>query len=278
MEKEKSFKVLKRSGEEVGFSFDKLRASLRHTGAEHELISTIVDTVSDELYAGITTEEIYNRAYAMLKKNRSVYASKYKLKKAIYELGPTGFPFEKFIGNILKYSGYECTIGAIVEGACVDHEVDVLAYKNNSVYMVECKFHSDPSNKCDVKIPLYINSRYKDIQRKWNSNNTKRLKEGWVVTNTRFTKDAIQYGECAGLYLMSWDYPAANSLKERINRLGLHPVTCSTLLSRREKDFLLEHGIVLCRDLITQEFMLDHMGVSDERKDRIISDMKQLCN
>lgn len=135
MEKEKSFKVLKRSGEEVGFSFDKLRASLRHTGAEHELISTIVDTVSDELYAGITTEEIYNRAYAMLKKNRSVYASKYKLKKAIYELGSTGFPFEKFIGNILKYSGYECTIGAIVEGACVDHEVDVLAYKNNSGFL-----------------------------------------------------------------------------------------------------------------------------------------------
>ncbi|ETN96497.1 ATP cone domain-containing protein [Zhouia amylolytica] len=276
METEKVFKVQKRSGEVVNFSFDKLRASLKHTGAGHDLISKIVDTVYDELYTGITTEEIYNRAYAMLKKNKEVYASKYKLKKAIYELGPTGFPFERFIAGILTYSGYECSVGLIVKGACVDHEIDVVAFKNNSGYLVECKFHSDRTNKCNVKVPLYIHSRYNDVKATWKDDRT--LREGWVVTNTRFTTDAIQFGICAGLYLMSWDYPNENSLKDRINRLGLHPVTCSSLLSGREKDFLLEHGIVLCRDLINQGFMLDHLGISEERKERIISYMKQLCD
>ncbi|HZJ19254.1 MAG TPA: ATP cone domain-containing protein, partial [Pricia sp.] len=93
--------IIKSSGERAKFSLDKLRNSLKHSGADHNLVEQIVEKVKEELYEGICTHEIYNRAYAILKKNRSVFASKYKLKKAIYELGPTGFPFERFVAAIL---------------------------------------------------------------------------------------------------------------------------------------------------------------------------------
>lgn len=274
------FDIIKYSGEKVKFSLDKLRASLNRSGADKQTINRVIDSVCDELYQGITTKEIYNRAFALLKKKESYLASKYKLKKAIYELGPTGFPFERFISAILKYSGYTTEVDRIIQGKCVTHEIDVVAHKNNETTIVECKFHHQQGLNCNVKIPLYINSRYQDVKAHWNvkANKETELTKGWVVTNTRFTKDALKYGNCCGLYLLSWDYPKDNGLKDRIDRLGLYPVTVSTLLTKREKQFLLSREIVLCRELIGDVFYLDHLGISEPRKQKIVNEIKSLCS
>jgi len=275
-----SVNIVKSSGEKVKFSLDKLKLSLRRTGADNQTVNHIVDTVRDELYQGISTKEIYNRAFAMLKKKKSYLASKYKLKKAIYELGPTGFPFERFVSAILKFSGYETEVGKVLQGQCVKHEIDVIAHKNNETTIIECKFHNEQGLNCNVKIPLYINSRYNDVKANWNTNkkNETKLTSGWVVTNTRFTEDALQYGNCVNLYLLSWDYPKDNGLKDRIDRLGLYPITVSTLLTSREKQFLLSRDIVLCRELIGDVFFLDHLGISETRKERILIEIKMLCH
>lgn len=272
--------ITKSSGERVSFSLPKLKASLRRVGASDEVVSQIIDKVRDELYQGISTKEIYNRAFALLKKKSRYWASKYKLKRAIYELGPTGYPFEKFVGAILKYSGYDTEVSQIVQGKCVSHEIDVVAHKNNETTIVECKFHSEQGQNCNVKIPLYIHSRYQDVKAHWNTNvnNNSILTDGWLVTNTRFTSDALQFGKCCGLYLLSWDYPDGNGLRDRIDRLGLYPITVSSLLTNREKQFLLSRDVVLCRDLMGDSFYLDHLGVSESRKERILKEIEQLCN
>jgi len=280
MEKELDIEILKTSGERAKFSLDKLRNSLKRSGADHNLVEQIVGQVKDELYEGISTNEIYNRAYALLKKNKSVFASKYKLKKALYELGPTGFPFERFVAAILEYSGYHTRVNEIMNGICVTHEIDVLAEKNGTVTVIECKFHSEEGRNCNVKIPLYIHSRYNDVKAHWatKKKDNRELDKGWVVTNTRFTGDAIAYGKCAGLYLLSWDFPFNDGLKDRIDRLGLYPITVSTLLSNREKQFLLSRDVVLCRQLWKDKFFLDHLGISNTRKEKILEEIKQLCN
>ncbi|ASV30789.1 ATP cone domain-containing protein [Maribacter cobaltidurans] len=277
---ETTIEVLKSSGEKVQFSMDKLRNSLKRSGADHDLVENIVSKVKNEIYPGITTNEIYNRAYALLKGKKSVFASKYKLKKAIYELGPTGFPFERFVAAILKYSGYQVKVGVILNGLCVTHEIDVLAEKNDSTTIIECKFHSDKGLKCNVKVPLYIHSRYNDVKEHWEGTKkeNKKLEIGWVVTNTRFTEDALKYGICANLYLLSWDYPKNEGLKDRIDRLGLYPITVSSLLSNREKQFLLSRDVVLCRQLLHDKFFLDHLGISQNRKIKILDEVGQLCN
>ncbi len=275
---EKQLQIVKSSGEKAVFSFDKLRASLKKSGAGDEVVDGILDKIREELYQGISTREVYNRAYALLKKEQGVYASKYKLKKALYELGPTGFPFERFIAAVLSYSGYKTKVGAVVRGHCVHHEVDVLAEKNGQAIMVECKFHGDAARKCDVKVPLYIHSRYQDIKIQWNGDGTKLpLAAGWVATNTQFTSDAIDYGRCVGLYLLSWDYPANDALKDRIDRLGLYPLTVSDLLSAREKEYLLGRDVVLLRQLYKEPHLLDHMGASEGRKRKILKEIKALC-
>lgn len=271
--------VVKSSGKTAKFSIEKLKSSLKRSGADTATIQQIADKVRDELYQGISTKEIYNRAFSLLKKKKSVFASKYKLKKAIYELGPTGFPFEKFVGAVLQYSGYEVFIGQIFNGKCVHHEVDVTGRKNDQYIVAECKFHNEEGRNCDVKVPLYINSRYRDILEFGKGLSNKKLSpnEGWVITNTRFTLDALQYGKCVGLHLLSWDYPKGNSLKERIDRLGLYPITVSTLLTKREKAFLLSRDVVLCRQLINDHFYLDHLGISETRKDRVLKEIQSLC-
>ncbi|GAA4884452.1 hypothetical protein GCM10023311_03580 [Flaviramulus aquimarinus] len=272
--------IIKSSGKKVKFSLDKLKNSLKRIGADQKTVNQIINTVRDELYQGISTKEIYNRAFGLLKKKKSYLASKYKLKKAIYELGPTGYPFERFISSILQYSGFKTEVNKILHGQCVTHEIDIIAHKHNKTTIIECKFHNEKGLNCNVKIPLYINSRYNDVKTHWNANskNKTTLTEGWVVTNTRFTEDAIQYGKCVNLYLLSWDYPKNDGLKDRIDRLGLYPVTVSTLLTNREKQFLLSRDIVLCRQLIGDVFYLDHLGILETRKHKILNEIKMLCN
>lgn len=272
--------IIKASGERVKFSIDKVANSLRKAGADQQEIQEILEQLKGELYEGISTKTIYNRAFNLLKKKNSLFASKYKLKKAIYELGPTGFPFERFVAAILKNSGYQVEVGKILQGNCVTHEIDVIAKKENKTIWIECKFHNEQGQNCNVKTPLYVHSRFRDIE---NFNKTKKpasqpFSEGWLVTNTRFTSDALTYGKCEDLYLLSWDYPSKNGLKDLIDHTGLYPITVSTLLTAREKQFLLSRDVVLCRELIKDNFFLDHLEISESRKTRILNEMELLCH
>lgn len=269
--------IIKASGEKAKFSMEKVEASLRKAGASQEDINFISNQISKEIYEGITTKEIYNRAYSLLKSFDKPTASRYKLKKAIYELGPTGFPFEKFIGAVLQNSGYKVEVNKIISGNCVAHEVDVVATGDHEKILIECKFHSDRGRFCDVKIPLYIDSRYRDIREHKSRKPKESFNACWVVTNTRFTSQAQEYGKCSGLYLLSWDTPKDESLKKRIDSSGLYPITVSSLLSSREKQFLLSRDVVLCRELLNDDFYLDHLGVSEKRKKHILNEMELLC-
>jgi hypothetical protein len=271
--------IIKASGEKVKFSIEKVANSLKNAGADEQVIQEILDQLKEELYEGISTKTIYNRAFNLLKKKSSLTASKYKLKKAIYELGPTGFPFELFVAAILKNSGYTVEVGKILQGNCVTHEIDVIAKKDYKTIWIECKFHNEQGRNCNIKTPLYVHSRFRDIE---NFNKTKKpnqqpFSEGWLVTNTRFTTDAIKYGKCEDLYMLSWDYPKGNGIKDRIDHTGLYPITVSTLLTAREKQFLLSRDVVLCKELIKDNFYLDHLEVSETRKTRILEEMEMLC-
>ncbi|MGB5403915.1 MAG: ATPase [Robiginitalea sp.] len=272
-------KIVKASGERVPFSAVKLKKSLSHSGAPAELVDTIVGEVTQEVYEGMPTSKIYNRAFALLRAYRESCASRYKLKQAIYELGPTGFPFERFISAVLSHSGFKTQSNKSYQGKCVSHEIDVVATNEEGTRLIECKYHSDPGKKCDVKVPLYIHSRFEDVLQNGAhaGGSLSVFKPGWVVTNTRFTGDAEKYGICVGLYLLSWNYPAKNSLKRRIDRSGLYPITVSPLLSAREKQLLLERGPVLCREVLKKPHLLDQIGISKSRKKRILKEFTQLC-
>ena len=271
--------IVKYSGDVVAFDVDKLINSLRRSQASEELIQQIVGQVEDQLYEGITTKKIYQMAFKMLKGKSRVSASKYKLKKALMELGPSGFPFEKLVGKLLAHEGFSTQVGVIVQGNCVQHEVDVIAQKDNTHYMIECKYHSDQGRFCNIKIPLYIHSRFLDVEKQWErqKGHEAKLHKGGVYTNTRFTSDAVKYGKCVGLLLTSWDYPIGDGLKDRIDKLGLHPLTALTTLTKAEKTKLLDEGIVLCKELHEKPVLLEKIGIDKKRHKKILEDSEALC-
>lgn len=271
--------ITKASGQTAPFSETKLRASLQRAGASAVQVDDIIALIAPKLYPGITTKKIYKMAFSLLKQGSRHIAAKYHLKQAIMELGPSGYPFEQFIGEILKFQGYKTKVGEIVEGKCVKHEIDVIAQINRTQLMIECKYHNQPGIFCDVKIPLYIQARFKDVESTWlKTTGTQISYQGCVVTNTRFSSDAIQYGTCAGLKLIGWDYPAKGSLKDQIDTLGLYPVTCLTSLTKQEKQLLLERNIVLCKDIYRKPELLEQIGVKPSRTDVVMQETHLLCS
>lgn len=277
---EKAINIIKYSGEVEAFNIEKLKSSLRHSKASEQLVQEIAEEVQKQLIEGITTKRIYEIAYAILKQKSKSGSARYKLKKAIMEFGPTGYPFENYIGKILAYEGFNTDVGVVMQGHCVTHEVDVAALKANDHFLVECKFHSDQGRICNVKTPLYIQSRFKDLETQWLKQTDHSLKfhKGWVYTNTRFSTDAIQFGECAGLGLVSWDYPEQNSLKDKIDRSRLYPITALPLLNKQDKQNILNKGIVLCREICDNPELLNDLGITASKKKKILKEANELCN
>jgi len=272
--------VTKYSGETEEYDESKLKHSLKSAGADSVLIDYIAEQVRDMLYEGISTQKIYKEAFRLLKSESQRSAGRYKLKEALFELGPTGFPFEKFVGELLNRLGFETEIGVTVKGDCVTHEVDVIAHKENEFLMVECKFHNRNDNRCNVKVPLYIQSRFLDVKKNWSSlpghkNNTHK---GWVVTNTRFTSDAETYGNCIGLKLLSWDYPKNNGLKDLIGRMNLHPVTCLSSLEQFEKQRLLKSNIIFCKQIYDDKNILKSADINPKHINKITKEAEEICN
>ena len=273
--------VTKSSGLKVAFDREKLRNSLEKSNASTLDIEIILTEIDRLLYDGISTKEIYKKAFQLLKRKQNDFAARYKLKNALLELGPSGFPFEKYIGELFRFKGYDVEVGKKLQGACVQHEVDVVAKKNDTITLIECKFHSDPNRSSDVKVPLYIYSRFADILDGWDKkkHQTQGFVSGKIYTNTRFTSDAIQFAKCKGIDAIGWDYPAKGSLKEQIDLAGLYPITCLTKLTLSEKQQLLDSDIVLVKSLCQRGDLLRKIGInSDKRIHQILREASEICN
>ncbi len=266
--------VLKANGEQVLFDREKLIKALQNSGADIKQSHDIAFRVQEKIYEGMTTRKIYQLAYALLKKTSHRTAGRYRLKKAIQDLGPSGYPFEIFVGRLFESFGYQVQIGKQMQGKCIQHEVDVVGKKPDEMIIVECKFHSDYKAKTNVQVPLYIHSRFNDIKAKWketHSEDSIRFR-GFVVTNTRFTVDAINFAECAGLGLISWDYPANGSLKYFVDQSGLHPITSLHSLNKTHKRQILDEGIVLCSELINHPDVMRKFAMNEQQIDKVIKE------
>ena len=270
--------ITKASGDTAIFEMDKLRQSMRNAGATEEQIEYVVKDIEPRLYQGMTTKTIYKWAFSILKKQSKPIAARYQLKKAIMDIGPSGFPFEIFVSELLKKSGYSTKVGTVIQGSCVSHEIDVIASTEKEHLMVECKFHSQAGKMSDVKVPLYIQSRFIDVSSKWilqASLKNKHL-QGLVVTNTRFSPDAVQYAHCIGLRILSWDYPLHEGLKDLIDQYFLYPITCLTSITTLEKNSLLKSKTLLCAELLRDQEPLKSISISEKRIASILTEINHM--
>jgi hypothetical protein len=279
---ESNIEIVKGSGEREIFSEKKLVSSLLRSGSSLAIAEHIVDEIKRLLHDGMHTSEIYKRAFQMLRKQESFpVAYRYNLRNAMMELGPEGFVFEKFVGEIFKQQGYKVKVGIIMDGWCVEHEVDVSAKKGDTHVLVECKFHNSTGYKTDLKVALYVRERFQDIEKKHEHENPtgSRCHEGWLITNTKLTSKAIQYSECVGLKVVGWGYPkrGQGNLEDLVVQSGIYPVSLLFSLSKQQRHQLLQNGIVTCNQLIKNPAALSAIGISNTKFTPILKEASDLC-
>lgn len=247
----KDIEVIKEDGKLESFSLDKLNHSLERAHVAPQLCQAVGDHLSEQLHHTCTTHDIRSAVKRYLKKNNKYAAARYDLRRALMDLGPSGFPFERYIGFLFEELGYHVQIGQTVAGRCVTHEVDVIASKDDQIDMIECKYHNSFGVRSDVKVAMYVSARFEDVREAYEAkvDQSRQFNHGWLVTNTKLTADARKFATCRGLRIMSWDEPIGHNLQDVISQTCLYPITSLSSLKTKTKQLLIEHDIVACKQL-----------------------------
>jgi hypothetical protein len=243
--------IIKADGAREPYNEQKINSSFIKAGASPEVAYVATRKINKKIKNNMSTDEIYHKALGHLKVMEPRTALKYSLKRAIMDLGPEGFVFEKYIAKILKEYGFSTEVGQILNGYCVEHEVDVVAKKEDKTYIIECKYHNSPGIKSDIKTTLYIHSRFLDIEKacREKDNNDHTCFEAWLVTNTKCTSDSIKYANCVDLKILAWQYPKVENLQYFIETKKLYPISMLTTITEKQKEMLFDSNIILIKEL-----------------------------
>ncbi len=273
------FTIKKEDNEIKEFDIEKFRRSITRPGTSPALIKDLVKYVQENKSQFKTEDDIFRYTFELLKQTEPQAAIRYNLKRSLLELGPTGFPFEQFVAEIFRAQGYQAQTNQIVKGWCVDHEIDLIATKNNIQFMVECKFHNELYNRSHVQVPLYTEARYQDIKKTWKPDSPQnKLTRTWVVTNTSFTYEALKYSNCIGITVTSWDYPETENLAHLIVKYNLYPVTALTSLTSAQKLSCIQEGFMLAKDVEKNIPVLKKIGLNDAEIQKVLQHCTFACN
>ncbi len=277
MRSNQSVLVKKANGERELFIPEKLFQSLVRSGADADTADAITAQIASGLQEGDRTADIYRRAFSELRRIERPMAARYSVKHALLELGPSGYPFEDYLAEIYRAQGYLTTTRVMVKGKCVEHELDLIAVRDDERIGAEAKFHNNSGLKSDIKVALYVQARFEDIAAGTRAESANDFTTRMIVTNTKFTEQAELYAACAGLTLLSWDYPEKGNLRELIEETRIHPITCITTLSVAHKKRLMEQGVVLCRQVREHTQELEGLGLQSKAIDRVLAETQALC-
>lgn len=269
--------VTKADGATEEFDPAKLSRSLQRSGASEEEIRAIVAEIESVLFDGMRTEDIYRHAFLLLRNTDTPAVALYSLRRALFNLGPTGFPFEVFLARLFMSQGYSTKTGITLPGRCALHEIDLAAYKADHAFVAEAKFHVRPGLKSDLQVAMYSYARLLDLSdQKICGEDICGVKNLKIITNTKFTEAARKYAACVGVDLLSWDLPQEGNLYDLIREHKLYPITVLKSLSNSHKQALLLENVVVCEDLVKNPGILRTIGLSPRKLETSLLEARQL--
>jgi hypothetical protein len=254
----KNLYVINVNKEKEPFSFRKIYKSAKKSGASKKTAQKIASIIEREAFPGIRTIEIFKRVRELLSEESSKTAVlKFSLKEAIRKLGPSGFPFEQYIGEIFEKLGFKVKTNQIVSGFCCSYEIDFWAEKKNLIYIGECKYRNLSEGKVHSDVALSAFARFLDIQKGgfFNKNGFRNFNiKSLIVTNNKFTEKAIKYSKCAGIELLGWQYPKKAGLEKIIDEQKLYPITILPSFKKELLEFLIQKRMMLVQDIFRNDF------------------------
>ncbi len=258
-----TIEVIKRSGKLELFQLDKLCKSLKEINIQEDLAKQVCEIVSASIKHKISTEEIFKITRDYLHQIDPEVAAIYALERGLSALGPSGFVFEQYVAAIFQEMDYQVDTNVYLEGEGVSHEIDVMAQKGNIVFIVEAKYRNDFKIRTHINQVMYADARLQDIRRQAKKRGDQREYYMWVITNTRFTDNAIHYVAFRDLQLMGWNYPPFLNLMKIVYEKKLYPVTILPSIDKKTLEKMSRKELILVKhfanydiEKLQEEFLL----------------------
>ncbi len=246
--------VRKADGRLEPFDEAKVRRTLKRIGTPSDRIDLVVEEVKERIYNGISTKDIYLIIRDQLRKLRHPSSERVRLKEAMMLLGPSGFKFEGFIAELFEKLGYKTRLDVVLKGKCANHEIDVLLNDN---IIVECKYHNQAGIYTGLKEALYTAMRAIDLMEAGFN-----VEEVWLVTNTKFSREAREFAKCRGIKLLGWREPEDRGLEDIIEEFKLYPITMLSTITNEELNLLAKERVYTLSSLIFR-------NIENIREDRL---------
>ncbi len=231
-------------------------------GANSEVAIQVAQEVEKTLYEGITTQEILQIIFTLMGERKPAVRHLFDLKYGISLMEPKP-EFEAFVRVLLAHGGFQVKPNTILRGLCGEHEVDAIATKDGLTYFVEAKHYFNYHALTGLDESRIARAIMEDMTDGFTSGVPEiKIDRAMIVTNTRYSEHAINYGRCRGILQVGWASPEGFGLREVVEKHKLYPLSCLRGVSTETRLRLVEAGIVLIKQLLEQDSRYIEKGKS----------------
>jgi hypothetical protein len=242
--------VTKADGSKQPFDKQKIINTCLRLQASLEQAQSIADKIEARAYDGVPTKKILQMIFLYMKRYRPAIGYQIDLKQAIAMLRSKP-DFEIFVAKLFEAMGYRIETNLMVRGKCIEHEIDVVARKENEMILVEVKHHVNHHTYSGLDVFLQLNSTLEDLKEGYEiGKNNFKFTKAILICNTKVSDHARRYALCKGLEFIAWKFPQENGLERLIEEYKLYPITFLKEIERDEAYSLANAGIVTVKQLL----------------------------
>jgi hypothetical protein len=250
--------VIKADGSKERFRREKIIGTCLRAGADRFAAERIANRIEKAVSDNTTTHDIYQLIVKELEQLEDKSSILFKLREAVALLDSKSF--ELYVKKVLEAAGFACEWNRKINGACVTHQIDVIARERSGkiqgeqrTYLVECKRHTNPHRFTGLGTVLQVQARLEDVvDGRAAGKNSSRIDAAWIVTNTKFSDHAKLYARGKGIRLTGWHYEAGWELEKLAQDRKIFPVTI--LGSGAEVKEILSRKIVTVGDFLKSKY------------------------
>ncbi|MCW4025015.1 MAG: ATP cone domain-containing protein [Candidatus Bathyarchaeota archaeon] len=272
--------VTKANGAKQPFSKLKIIDTCLRMGATPENARQIAERIEKNIYEGISTQQILRMIFRYMRKHKPAIKNIYDLKKGLSLMNPKP-EFEIFVQLLLANNGYQVEPSQILRGKCVEHEVDGIARKDGVTFFVEAKHHFSYHTLTGLDESRIAQAVLEDVNDAFSLDLSRlRIDHAMIVTNTRYSTHATQYGTCKNILQIGWTSPVHKGLKDMILEAKLYPASCLKSLPETARLKLVDSGIVLIKQLarLGGDEMADKTGLHKDAAWKIVEKARETVN
>jgi hypothetical protein len=219
-------------------------------GATIEVANEVAERVQNRLYEGITTQTILRLIFTFIRKQKPAVRYVFDLRRGISLMEPKP-EFEEFIQILLAESGFQVKPNQILQGKCCEHEVDAVATKSGTTFLVEVKHHYSYHALTGLDESRIARAVLEDVTDAYELGVTnQKIDRAMIITNTRYSEHAVCYGRCRNIMQIGWTSPEDWGLRDIVEKSKLYPLSCLRGLSSELRLRLVNAGIVLISQLL----------------------------